>query len=75
MEKTIRIIRRIPLIDVEQIEEDGVNAIERMKVELAIELIHDLPKELFERLKEAQLDKFNYLRDTGQLEIEMILTI
>jgi hypothetical protein len=55
MKKVIRSVNRIPLIDINQMEEDGINAFERLKMEMALKMIRDLPIRLFNKLFEVRI--------------------
>lgn len=50
MVKVVELTNSIPLIDILQMEEDGVNAIEKLKVEMAVKMVREMPKELFDKL-------------------------
>jgi hypothetical protein len=50
MIKTARLVQQIPLIDIKQMEDDGVDAFERIKMQMAVQIVRDLPKGLFDKL-------------------------
>lgn len=50
MLKVVKNVQQIPLIDILQMEEDGVDAFERIKIQMAVQIVYDLPKELFDKL-------------------------
>lgn len=50
MKKTVRAVQQIPLIDITQMEDDGVDAFERIKMQMAIRMVREMPKELFDKL-------------------------
>ena len=50
MIKTVKNKSYIPLIDINKLEEDGINALERVKLDMAIQMVCEMSKELFNTL-------------------------
>ena len=72
MIKTARLVQQIPLIDIKQMEDDGVDAFERIKMQMAVQIVRDLPKELFDKLFKTTILNPNNMEQFQELQMRYV---
>jgi hypothetical protein len=72
MYKVIKIVENIPLTEIKQMEDDGVDAYERIKMQMAVQIVRDLPKELFDKLFKTTILNPNNTEQLQELQMRYV---
>ena len=72
MLKVVKKKQQIPLIDIKQREDDGIDAFERIKMQMAVQMIREMPKELFDKLFKTTILNPNNMEQFQELQMRYV---
>jgi len=72
MVKVVKIVRQFPLTEIKRMEDDGIDAFERIKMQMAVQIVYDLPKELLDKLFKTTILNPNNMEQFQELQMRYV---